>query len=150
MNILKLYNKFQKYPLGNKLFSKAITFKAPYFSTINPLVEDLEKGKCVISIKDRKSVRNHIGSVHAIAMCNLAELCAGLAIDASLDKSKRWIPKGMSVEYLKIAKGSLQGVALVEASDLEVGDNQITVNVTNAKDEIVFRAVINMYVSLKK
>lgn len=150
MNILKLYKKFQSLPLGNQLFSKAVTHKAPYFSTIKPLITILEKGKCCIQIKERRSITNHIGSIHAIAMCNLAELCAGLAIDASLDKDKRWIPKGMSVEYLKIAKGTLIGTALVDEKNLELGDNQVIVDVLNEKEEKVFTATINMYVSKKK
>ena len=150
MNILKLYNKFQKYPRGNYLFTKAVTFKAPYFSSIKPYIVTLEAGKCVIEIKERRSITNHIGSIHAIAMCNLAELCGGLAVDASLDKSLRWIPKGMNVEYIKIAKGKLTGTARIDPSAITVGDNNLEVLVTNSTDELVFRAVINMYVSAKK
>ena len=65
-------------------------------------------------LRDRRAVHNHIGTVHAIALCNLAELCAGLMTDASLPRGMRWIPKGMSVRYLKKAHGTLRGVATPE------------------------------------
>ena len=150
MNILKLYQKFLKAPLGKKLFSKAVCLKAPYFSTISPTVELFEKGKIRISLPKKRSVLNHIGTVHAIAMCNLAELCGGLTIDSTLPKGWRWIPKGMQVEYLKKAETSLVGICEINDGDISLGDNKVHVDVKNALGEIVFTADINMYVSEKK
>ena len=72
----------------------------------------LEPGRCEATIRATAArVHNHIGTVHAIALCNLAELCAGLMTDASLPRGMRWIPKGMTVRYLKKARGTLRGVA---------------------------------------
>ena len=71
-------------PADSWLFSRAVCFKAPYFGTISPLFTVLETGRCEAIIKDRRRVHNHIGTVHAIALCNLAELTAGVMTDASL------------------------------------------------------------------
>ena len=38
---LTLYERFTRFPLGNTLFSKALSFRAPYFSTIHPRVTEL-------------------------------------------------------------------------------------------------------------
>ena len=150
--LLDLYRKMQRWPAGNWLFSRAICFKAPYFATIAPRITLLEPGRCEAVIRHRRKVSNHIGTVHAIALCNLAELVAGVMIDASLPASMRWIPRGMAVEYLKKANGPMQAVAtpdvpLVEAAegyDLPVG-----VVVRDRGGEAVFRARIAMWVSPK-
>lgn len=50
---------------------------------------------------------NHIGTVHAIAMCNMAELAGGTMTEVTVPSTHRWIPKGMTVEYLKRQKQTL-------------------------------------------
>jgi acyl-coenzyme A thioesterase PaaI-like protein len=66
----------------------------------------------VIEIAHRRRVQNHIGTVHAIALCNAAEMAAGLCTEASLPPSMRWIPKSMDVKYLAKARGTMRAVAL--------------------------------------
>ena len=110
----------------------------------------LEPGRCEASIRHRRKVTNHIGTVHAIALCNLAELVAGVMTDASLPGSMRWIPRGMTVEYLKKANGPMHAVAtpdvpLVEAS--EGYELQVGVVVRDRDGAAVFRARIAMWVS---
>lgn len=65
------------------------------------MFEDLKPGYCAVSIKKHRAVLNHLGTVHAIAMCNMAELAGGTMTDATVPKTHRWIPKGMQVEYVK-------------------------------------------------
>ncbi|BBM04266.1 DUF4442 domain-containing protein [Microbulbifer sp. GL-2] len=67
-------------------------------------------GRVEVLLKKRWSVTNHIGTVHAIAMCNAAELAGGVCLDVSLDRRFRWIPVGMEVKYLKMAKSNLKAV----------------------------------------
>jgi acyl-coenzyme A thioesterase PaaI-like protein len=95
--ILSAYRTLSGKPGGKWLFSKLVCWKAPYFSSIAPRIETLEPGRCVATIKHRRAVTNHIGTVHAIALCNLAEFTGGLACDVSIPASMRWIPKGMTV-----------------------------------------------------
>ena len=97
-------------------------------------------------------MHNHIGTVHAIALCNLAELCAGVMTDASLPQGMRWIPKGMSVQYLKKATGSLHAVA-TPAIPLVVSETgyelPVNVDVTDSDGQRVFNADIRMWLSAK-
>ena len=93
---------------------------------------------------------NHIGSVHAIALCNLAELAGGLATDASLPPSMRWIPKSMEVEYLRRAAGTMRAVAVPAAAVVEAAEGYalpVDVTVSDAGGEAVFRARISMWIS---
>lgn len=151
--LLSLYRKITRWPAGHWLFSRAVCLKAPYFATIAPRFVALEPGRCEVRIRDRRRVHNHIGTVHAIALCNLAELAAGVMIDASLPASMRWIPKGMTVEYLKKATGTMHGVATPDIALVESPSGYelpVTVVVSNDAGEAVFRASIAMWVSPRR
>ncbi|WP_342315979.1 hotdog fold domain-containing protein [Lysobacter sp. FW306-1B-D06B] len=151
--LLQLYRRITRWPAGHWLFSRAVCFKAPYFGTIAPRIVSLEPNRCEVRIRDRRRVHNHIGTVHAIALCNLAELAAGVMTDASLPPSMRWIPKGMTVEYLKKATGTMHGVATPDVALVESTngyDLPVTVLVSNDAGEAVFRASIMMWVSPRR
>jgi acyl-coenzyme A thioesterase PaaI-like protein len=150
--ILSAYRTLSGKPGGKWLFSKLVCWKAPFFSSIAPRIEVLEPGRCVATIKHRRAVTNHIGTVHAIALCNLAELTGGLACDVSIPASMRWIPKGMTVGYLKKAVGSMRAVATPAFAPREAAQGYelpFEVVVENPAGEAVFKATIAMWVSPK-
>lgn len=150
--ILKQFRKLTALPFGHWLFARAVCWTAPYFGSIRPRIEALEAGRCVVSIRDRRRVHNHIGTVHAIALCNMAELAGGLCTDVSIPTSMRWIPKGMTVAYLAKAKGPMRAEA-TPARPPHASDSgyelPIIVTVTDAAQQAVFRAEIAMWVSPK-
>ncbi len=146
---LVMFRKLGGSGLGRWLYSRIICWKAPYFGSIAPRIEVLEPGRCVVRLRQCRSVQNHIGSVHASAMCNAAELAGGMATEVTIPPSMRWIPKGMSVRYLKKARGVLHASARV-ATIAEGSASQelhALVEVRNAADELVFDADITMWVS---
>jgi acyl-coenzyme A thioesterase PaaI-like protein len=147
---LTLYERFKRFPLGNILFSRALSFRAPYFSTIHPYVTDLRSGYCRVEIKDRRSIRNHLGSVHAGALCTLSELTGGLAVEATLPFSLRWIPKEMTVQYIKKAKGKLVGKCSIDPSVLVPGDVKVPLEIKDGTEDTVMNAVIVFYISERK
>ena len=144
---LESYNKLTKLPLGRVLLNNVVGLVAPFFGKIKPNILMLKPSYCLVEMKDRRGVRNHIGSVNAGALCTLAELTGGMALDATVDKSLRWIPKSMSVEYIKIAKGTLRAVSDFNAQIVREGDVVIPVVVENTAQEIVFKAHITFYIS---
>lgn len=150
--LLTLYRTLQRWPAGHWLFSRAVCFKAPYFSSISPRVRLLEEGRCEVEIRHRRAVTNHIGTVHAIALCNLAELAAGLMTDASLPPGMRWIPKGMTVEYRRKAVGTMHAVATPSAPIVAADEGYalpVLVDVHNPAGDVVFHATIEMWMSPK-
>jgi acyl-coenzyme A thioesterase PaaI-like protein len=149
---LTAWNKLSGSSLGRWLFSKLVCFKAPYFATISPRITALQPNLCEAFILQRRKVQNHIGTVHAIALCNLAELCAGLVTDVSIPADMRWIPKGMTVSYLKKAKGKMSArgqPAKVFYSAQEGYAGQIDVTVTDEHGVVIFTAEIAMWISPK-
>ncbi len=148
--LLSLYRRMTRWPGGHWLFTRAVCVKAPYFASISPRITALEPGRCEGTLPDRRKVRNHIGTVHAIALCNLAELTAGLMVDASLPAGMRWIPKGMQVHYLAKAHGRLHAVAVpaqVLVAATEAYALPVVVSIRDRAGTEVFQARIDMWLS---
>ena len=150
MRILDLYRRLAGKPGGRWLFSKLVCFKAPYFASIAPRIVSLAPQRGVARLKHRRRVTNHIGTVPAIALCNLAEFVGGLTCDVSLPRGMRWIPKGMQVEYLKKAVGTMTATAEPAFTpDVRAEGYDLPVNVSVRDDAgaEVFRAVIAMWIT---
>jgi acyl-coenzyme A thioesterase PaaI-like protein len=139
-------------PGGKWLFSRLLCLKAPYFGSIRPRFEELRPGCCEIRIRKRRAVLNHIGTVHAVAMCNMAELAGGTMTEVTIPSTHRWIPKGMTVRYLKMARTDLVAVATPRAPiDWSTpGEFEVDVVVRDRQGEPVFEALITMWVAPRK
>ncbi|MCR6662833.1 MAG: DUF4442 domain-containing protein [Luteimonas sp.] len=151
--VLRLWRKLEPKPFGKRLFSWIICRKAPYFASISPRMVSLAPGRGEATIAHRRRITNHIGTVHAIALCNLAEFVGGLTCDVSIPASMRWIPRGMTVEYLKKATGTMHAVATPAFEPYEAGEGYelpVDVAVTDSNGETVFRARIAMWVAQKR
>lgn len=147
---LTLYGRFSKFPFGNILFSRALTFRVPYFSTIHPNVTDLRSGYCRVEIKNRRSIQNHLGSVNAGALCTLSELTGGLAVEATIPSNLRFITKEMTVQFIKQAKGNLVGKCSVDPSVLVPGEVKVPLEIKDGKGDTVLNAMIGFYISERK
>lgn len=146
-----MWQRFEKLPFGKAIFSRAICWKAPYFASISPRFQELRSGYARVTMRKRRAVTNHIGTVHAIAMCNLAEIAAGTMMEACLPATMRWLPKGMQVEYLAKAETDVEAVARVH--DLAEGaarDVPVRVDVKDRAGVVVCRATITMWISPRK
>lgn len=148
-SILENYNKISTLPAGKYLFSKLVGFTAPFFGKIKPRVIELRPCYCEVQIKDRWGIRNHIGTINAGALCSLAEMTGGMALDSVVPSSMRWIPSGMTVKYIKKATGLTTGISQFDAQIVKEGDVIIPVIVSNQDGETVFTADITFYVSAK-
>ena len=151
--VLRLWRKLESRPFGKWLFSKLVCFKAPYFASIAPRMVSLEPGRGEATVAHRRRVTNHLGTVHAIALCNLAEFVGGLTTDVSIPASMRWIPRGMTVEYRKKAVGVQRAVATPAFAPREAAegyDLPVDVVVTDPDGDTTFTARIAMWVSPKR
>lgn len=149
----ELWNRLRNRPGGKWLFTHGVCFKAPYFGSIAPAITFLEPGRCEVKAKNRRKVHNHIGTFHAIAACNMAELAAGVMTDATVPQSHRWIPKGMTVSYLAKASTDLTATAKLDTLPRFGDDPQeilVPVDIVDTAGTTVVRAEITMYVSPRK
>jgi acyl-coenzyme A thioesterase PaaI-like protein len=125
-------------PGGKWLFSKGLGRAVPYTGTLGARVQLLEPGRCVVILADRRRVRNHLHSVHAMALANLGEMATGLALMNSLPDGTRGILAGFRISYLKKARGRL----LAECNCAIPPDNsrreyELTGEIRDTEDEVV-------------
>ena len=149
-SFLDAYLSITRFPGGNYLFNKLIGIKAPFFGRIHPRVVRLESGLSVVEIDHRRSIGNHIGSINAGALCTLAELAGGLALDAAIPSNLRWLPRGMTVEYVKKAMGTLTARCEFDPQIVREGDIDVPIEVRDQENNVVFTATITFYISQKK
>ena len=145
-----LYRSMSAKPLGKQAFSLLFASKAPYFRTVRPQVREVRPHHAELSIRKRRAVQNHIGTLHAIAVCNGLEAAMGLLAEATTPRDRRWIPKGMQVAYLAKSTTDLLCVAETDPSDwAEVGDVPVRVRAVRTDGVVVVEGVITIYVSEK-
>lgn len=146
---MSAWKQLSNKPGGRWIFSQIVCWKAPYFATISPRFVELRPGYCEVHMNKRRRVLNHLKTIHAIAMCNMAELVAGTMTDVTIPTSHRWIPKGMKVKYIKKAMTKLHAIA--ELNPIPKFNDAVTLPVTvkifDTNNEVVFQAVIEMWVS---
>ena len=148
INVLNLYQRFSSFPGGRWLFTRIVCFRAPYFGSIRPRFVELRPGMARVSMKKRRSVQNHLGGVHALAMGNLCELAAGVMTEVSLPRNMRWIPRGMTIQYLGQARSDVSAEARLELREYnQKEDVVVDVEVKDRDGTPVVRAQITMYIS---
>jgi len=151
--IHRLWQKLSRQPLGRWLFTQGVCFKAPYFRTVHPRIRELRPGLCRVSAPNRRGVRNHIGTYHAIASCNMAEIAAGVMTEATVPPSHRWIPSGMTVDYNAKATTGVTAIARLDRIpefDDDPFDLVVPVDVLDADGTAFVTAHITMRISRRK
>ncbi len=151
--VLSRWRKCRSVPLvGTRVFSFAFSQKAPYFATIRPRFTVIEPNHAELVIPDRRRVHNHLGTVHAIALCNGLEAAMGALAEATIPSSKRWIPKGMTVSYTAKAVGDTTCIAETDAAQWASGQPDLPVRVRGvmADGTVVIEGVINLWVTDKR
>jgi uncharacterized protein (TIGR00369 family) len=135
------WERWSPRPGGKRIFSFILGRVIPYTGTIGARVEELRPGFARTVLRDHRRVRNHLRSVHAIALMNLAELTTGLALNYALPSGARSILKGLSIEFHKKARGTLTAEATAPVfADAEERDVELETAIRDADGEVVATA----------
>jgi acyl-coenzyme A thioesterase PaaI-like protein len=142
--ILTWWRRLKAVPLGRTMFGFALGIAVPYSGSISAAILELEPGHARLEMPDRWRLRNHLRSVHAIALANLGELTSGLAMTCALPPTVRGIVTGIEVAYLKKARGRLfaesRCVVPEVASPL---DHDVRADITDAAGDVVARVTVH-------
>ncbi len=152
--VLTMWSTLSPLPLGRRLFSFAFARKAPYFATIRPRFTVLAPNRAALVVPKRRAVLNHIGTLHAIALCNGLEAAMGALAEATIPPDKRWIPRGMEVSYTAKATSDVTCIAETDAAQwtgpgLPDTGGDLPVRVRGEREDgvVVIEGVIHLWVT---
>ncbi len=135
------WQTLSRLPGGRWLFSRLLGTIVPYSGTLRANVVSLRPGFCTVTLRTRRRVRNHLDSVHAMALANLAELASGLALVAALPKQTRAILTGFEITYLKKSRGLLRAEGCCETPPANLTtDHQAFVEIRDETGDITATA----------
>jgi len=139
----KLWLRLHRLPGGSWIFSRILGWFIPYTGTIGATVKVLEPGFAQIHMRDHRRVRNHLRSVHALALANLGEVASGLAMLGTLSAGTRGIPTRLSIEFLKKARGHLVAESHCSAPTVtEDTDFEVYADIRDAEGDVVARTTV--------
>jgi acyl-coenzyme A thioesterase PaaI-like protein len=151
LDLLAAHRRARRLPLGRTVVSRAYRAAAPYFLTVPAELRELEPGRAVASMRAVPWTRNHLGTVHAIAQCNLAEYVMGAVAEATVPASHRWIPRGMTVDYRAKATGRLTATATLVLPE-PLADRQelpVAIELTDRAGTVVSTIEIRIWVTAR-
>jgi acyl-coenzyme A thioesterase PaaI-like protein len=148
----RLARLLQSVPGGFWFLSRIIGFAVPYSGSIGANILELGEGSAVVSLPDGRKVRNHLNSIHALALANLGELTANLALITLCPPHGRFIVTRMETDYLKKGRGELicRCSLPVDLPWDTIENTAATATVTDASGEVVCRVTVYWKIGVKR
>ena len=150
-SLLRLWRRLRPLPGGQWLFAVIFGFLVPYSGSIRPRIRVLEPGHAEVEIPDRRANRQHLGSIHAVALLNVAEQATGMAMLTALPDDVRGIVTHVSMQYLKKARGTIRAVSRVVAPTV-TADTEFDVQAEcrDRQGDVVARATVRWRLGLRR
>mmetsp|Transcript_7409 Transcript_7409/g.10386 ORF Transcript_7409/g.10386 Transcript_7409/m.10386 type:complete len:167 (+) Transcript_7409:111-611(+) len=131
--VYKSFPTFLHSPIITMMFCGMVKFAG----TAGVKFEELNPQRAVLTLKNRKKVRNHIGGIHACGMALISESATGALLAMNVPDSNLPLCKSFKIDFKRIAKGDLKAVATLSDEQMihilssEKGDLIVPVEVTD-------------------
>lgn len=130
----------RRWPAGGYLVDLAVAAFAPFNAAAFVHVESLAPGEARTSMRDRFFRRNHLGSIHAMALATLGEITGNMAILSALPEGSTMIVTSYSIEFVKKARGTVRAACDVDPRALPAeGEVVLETDIVDATDAVVAR-----------
>ncbi len=137
--LAKTVQKLEKYP--KFALSYAIGRTVKFVGTSGVQFEEMTTDRVIVTLKNKKKVRNHIGQIHAAAMVLLAETATGMVVGMNLPDDKIPLIKSLKTNFVRRSKGAMRAEAWLDETQKqrilteEKGDVLVNVKVTDESGE---------------
>lgn len=136
--IRSMWDRLAGLPGGRWLFNQLMGLMVPYTGALGATVEELRPGFARVRLKERRGIRNHLNSVHAVALVNLGEFTSGLAMSTLLPSTIRGIVVTLATDFTKKARGRLVAECTSELPEVvQETDLQVVAVVKDAEGDVV-------------
>lgn len=136
--LLDLWDRLSPLPGGRGVFSFLLARRVPYSGSVKPRIEHLEPGFVQVSLRDRRRVRNHLDSIHAVALTNVGELASGLALLTALPRGVRSIVVRLETRFHHKARGRVVATCRVAPEPVpEETEREVRAEIHDAEGELV-------------
>jgi len=115
-------NKANKAPqfMQSFLLTTLFTIKVKFAGTTGVKINKITHQEASLSLKNKKSVQNHIGGIHAVAAAVLAESTTGIVFGMNVPDSKLPLLKSMKINYLRRMQGDLKAIANLTLEQIQM------------------------------
>lgn len=139
--IRRLWERLRPLPGGRRVFSRLLGLANPYTGSLGAEFLEIAPGHARARLRERRAIQNHLRSVHAIALMNLAEVVTGLALMAGLPEDTRGIPVHLDIDYHKKARGLLEAECRCDPPETNARqEKELTCSIRDASGDTVATA----------
>jgi acyl-coenzyme A thioesterase PaaI-like protein len=145
------WDRLHGLPGGSFIFHQLLGWMVPYTGSMGARVREVRLGYAEVELTERRAIRNHLRSIHAVALANLVELTGNLGVAYSLPDDARFIVKGIHMAYHKKSRGTVIATSRppVITSNAKA-ELEVTVEVRDAAGDLVCTGTLDTVIGPKK
>lgn len=136
-----VYDNLNRLPAKVRDTSFTAIFNAAvkYAGTTGIRYQHISPERSVVTLKNRKRVQNHIGSVHAVAMTMIGETATGSIVALNVNSDQLPVIKTMKIDFVKRAVGDMRAEAWLTPEQIELiqttdkGEVEVGLTITDAE-----------------